>query len=61
MTSKRTLDGYREWLRQKGVTGLPDSEIERFARSTRRKMFFWGAVVLAILILTAVVVWRDLH
>jgi hypothetical protein len=61
MISRKALDGYREWLRQKGVTGLPDSEVERFVKSTRKKMLFWTVVILGVLLLTAVVVWRDLH
>ena len=61
MISRKVVDGYRDWLRQKGVTGLPDAEVEQYARSTRKKMLFRSVVILAVLILTAVVVWRDLH
>jgi hypothetical protein len=43
------------------ATGLPDSEIERYVRSTRKKLLLWSVVILAVLVLTAIIVWRDLH
>ena len=61
MTSREKLEKYRNLLIQKGVTGLPDSEIERYIKSTRKKLLFWRIVILGILVLTAVIVWRDLH
>jgi hypothetical protein len=61
MASRKALEGHRELLRQKGVTGLPDSEIERYVRSTRKKLLLWSVVILAVLVLTAIIVWRGLH
>jgi len=61
MVSREALEKYREWLRQKGVTGLPDPGIERYIKSTRKKLLFWSVLILGILVLTAFIVWRDLH
>ncbi len=60
MASKEAIEKYRTWLSRKGVTGLPDSEIERYIRSTRKQLLFWSIVILALLVLTAIIVWRDL-
>jgi hypothetical protein len=61
MASREELGEYRTLLSQKGVTGLPDSEVEAYIRSTRKKLLFWSIVILSVLVLTAVIVWRDLH
>jgi hypothetical protein len=61
MASREELEKYRQFLSQKGVTGLPDSEVEAYIRSTRKNMVFWSIVILSVLVLTAVIVWRDLH
>jgi hypothetical protein len=61
MASREALEKYRVWLSQKGVTGLPDSEIELYIKSTRKKLLFWSIVILGVLVLTAIIVWRDLH
>jgi len=61
MASREELEKYRQLLSQKGITGLPDSEVEAYIRSTRKKLLFWSVVILCALMLTAVIVWRDLH
>jgi hypothetical protein len=61
MASREELEKYREVLSRKGVTELSDSEIEWYIRSTRKKLLFWSVVILGILVLTAIIVWRDLH
>jgi hypothetical protein len=61
VASGEELEKYRKLLHQKGITGLSDSEVEAYIRSTRKQLLFWSIVILGILMLTSVIVWRDVH
>lgn len=61
MATNRELQGFREWLRKKGVSGLPDSEVDRVIRSTRKQMYFWGVVIFLLLLGGGAVLWRALQ
>ncbi len=50
MVAERERQGFRDWLRTKGIPELPDAEVDRFTRSSRKQMYLWGIVIIGLLI-----------
>jgi hypothetical protein len=58
---EKRREGYRQWLSMKGVPAdqISNADLDRFITSTRRRMYIWGAVILALLALAGFRLWQG--